>query len=125
MASSGSRREEFLRAEPNVKLPEGRVPITCKWLFNEGDGEKRYKARFVACGFSQKKGVDYAETYSPIARLDTVRVMLAVAHEHWMASDGCEDCLPQRAFGRGHLYDPSGWLQAWQTSGVSTKPVAV
>ena len=62
-----------------------RVPITCKWLFkikqNEANGEQHYKARIVARGFSQKAGFDYGETYSPVARLDTVRTVLSIANE--------------------------------------------
>lgn len=102
-------REEMDSLERNqtwtlVKLPEGRVPITCKWLFkvkhNEGDEEDRYKARLVARGFSQKAGFDYAETYSPVARLDTVRVVLAVANEQRMAVHQMD---VKTAFLNGHL----------------------
>lgn len=71
-----------------AKLPEGRKPISCKWVFkvkrsNDG-GADRYKARLVARGFSQRHGFDYSETYSPVAKLDTIRAVLAVANqERW------------------------------------------
>ena len=42
----------------------------------------KYKARFVAKGFSQKEGVDYNGTYSPTARLTTIRVLLNLAAQY-------------------------------------------
>lgn len=71
-----------------VKLPEGRVPISCKWIFkvkraDDGRGD-HYKARLVARGFTQRHGFDYSETYSPTAKLDTLRTVLAVANHERM-----------------------------------------
>jgi hypothetical protein len=58
-------------------------PITCKWVFcvkrnNEGEIE-RYKARLCARGFTQIKGLDYKETFSPTTRYDSIRVLLSIA----------------------------------------------
>ena len=55
--------------------------VTCKFVFavKEKNGEVlRFKARLVACGYTQQEGVDYVETYAQVARLKTVRVFLAM-----------------------------------------------
>lgn len=71
-----------------VDLPEGRKAIKCKWVYKHkysGDGAlTRYKARLVAKGFTQVQGIDYDETFSPVARLDSIRLLLALAAlEDW------------------------------------------
>ena len=66
-----------------VQLPRGSKTIGNKWVLKiKRDGEGRiakYKARLVAKGFSQQMGVNYFDTYSPTARTDSMRTMLAVA----------------------------------------------
>ena len=65
------------------RLPEGCKAIQNKWIFKkktDADGNVTvYKARLVAKGFSQVPGVDYDETFSPVAMLKSVRIMLAIA----------------------------------------------
>ena len=66
-----------------VKLPEGRKAIGCKWIFKtkiDGEGNiERYKARLVAQGFTQKFGVDYDQTFSPVVSFESIRSILAIA----------------------------------------------
>lgn len=78
-------------------LPKERKAITGKWMFklkhkSNGDIDK-YRARFVARGCSQKQGFDYGETYAPVAKLTTLRILLAIAvrfnmHIHQMDVKG-------------------------------------
>ena len=49
---------------------------------NEKGDIDRHKARLVARGFSQQPGIDYGETFAPVARLDTVRFVLAIAAQN-------------------------------------------
>ena len=66
-----------------VILPPGRKAIGCRWVFKrkrDADGNViKYKARLVAQGFSQQPGVDYEETYAPVSRITSLRILLAHA----------------------------------------------
>ena len=66
-----------------TELPDGRSTVKCRWVFREKRGAKgeiiRYKARLVAKGFTQQYGIDYLETYAPIVKLTSLRIILALA----------------------------------------------
>ncbi|CAM8959925.1 unnamed protein product [Rhodiola kirilowii] len=71
-----------------VLKPDHIKPITCKWVYKvkrKADGKvDRFKARLVARGFSQSYGEDYEETFSSVAKMTSVRVVLSLASsQNW------------------------------------------
>ncbi|WVZ89295.1 hypothetical protein U9M48_035718 [Paspalum notatum var. saurae] len=66
-----------------VEPPPNCCPIGTKWVFKNKQGEDgmvvRNRARLVAHGFCQKEGIDYEETFAPVARLEAIRILLAFA----------------------------------------------
>ena len=78
--------EEMRALEKNrtwelVDLLQGKQPVGCKWIFTikhtpEGKVEK-YKARLVAKGYTQTYGIDYDETFAPVAKMNSVRTLIS------------------------------------------------
>ena len=66
-----------------VELPQGIVPIGNKWIFNRkigADGQiNTFKVRLVAKGYSQRQGINYDETFSPVAMIKSIRILLNIA----------------------------------------------
>ena len=66
-----------------VSRLEGNSVVTSKWIYkikHAADGSiDKYKARFMAHGFSQKEGIDYEETFALVARYTSIRLVLALA----------------------------------------------
>uniref|UniRef100_A0A8D8ZJ24 Copia protein n=1 Tax=Cacopsylla melanoneura TaxID=428564 RepID=A0A8D8ZJ24_9HEMI len=69
------------RTWTEVLRPENTKVITCKWVFKEkSDGDMSiYKARLVARGFEQDEKFNFEDTYAPVAKLQTLRILLAVS----------------------------------------------
>jgi len=68
-----------------IPLPEGKIPIKSKWVFTlkyNGEGQiDRYKARLVVKGCAQREGIDYQDTYAPVARLSSLRILLSIVNK--------------------------------------------
>ena len=67
-------------------LPPGCKPLGCKWIFKRKmkvDGTiDKFKAILVIQGFRQKEGIDYFDTYAPVARITTIRLLIALGAIH-------------------------------------------
>jgi hypothetical protein len=66
-----------------VPRPKDKSMVSSKWIYkikHAADGSvEKFKARFVARGFSQKEGIDYDENFSPVARYTSIRVIISLA----------------------------------------------
>jgi hypothetical protein len=108
-------------------LPAGRKPIACKWVFDikpslDGNNQiRKFKARLVVKGFSQRAGIDYNETFSPVAHHESFRVIFALAAEHSLILRQIDVV---GAFLNGSIDDeifmnqPEGFIKAGQESKV-------
>ncbi|KAH9769114.1 hypothetical protein KPL71_011873 [Citrus sinensis] len=104
-----------------VEAPNGVKPIGCKWIYKRKRGVdgrvETFKARLVTEWFTQKEGIDYEETFSPIAMLKSIRILLSIAavldYEIWQMD-------VKTAFLNGHLEEniymqqPDGFIQKGQ-----------
>lgn len=102
-------------------LPKGRKAIGCKWVlkkkYDEKGELKRYKARLVAKGYDQKEGIDFTETFAPVVKFNSLRMLLALAAKYDLEIDQCDFVT---AFLNGDLTEeiyieqPEGYVQKGQ-----------
>ncbi|CAL5385151.1 unnamed protein product [Camellia sinensis] len=72
-----------------VNLPKDKKTVGCQWVFTvkcKADGSmERYKVRLVAKKFTQTLGIDYQETFAPVAKMNSIRVLLSLAvNSSWL-----------------------------------------
>lgn len=88
------------------RLEKGQKPVKCRWIFKKKKDLKgnvvRYKARLVAKGFTQKYGIDYQETFAPVVRYSTIRMLFAIAAEYDLDIDQLD---VKTAFLNGDLHE--------------------
>ena len=81
-------KEEFDALSKNhtwdlVTLPPWKFVVSCKWIYKiktcSNGSIERYKTRLIAKCFTQEYGIDYEETFAPVARISSIRALLAVA----------------------------------------------
>jgi len=86
-----SMNEEFESHQTNgtwikTELPKGRKAIGTRWVYKIKPGHlstpTRYKSRFVAKGYSQVEGIDFQETYAPVVKYTSLRILLSYAAIH-------------------------------------------
>jgi hypothetical protein len=82
-SSPGKESESEARAWDIVDLPANKKPIGCCWVYRikykEDESIERYKARLFTKGYTQREGIDYDETFAPVATMTTLRTTLAIA----------------------------------------------
>lgn len=107
-----------------VPRPEGTNVISSKWIFRvkqrEDGSVERFKARLVARGFTQVSGLDYEETYCPVIRHTTIRLVIALGTSlNWsMRQLDVKKCIFTRQAQGDCIYGTTSWIHR----STKTKP---
>jgi hypothetical protein len=101
-------RMEELKVWTIEDLPAGRKALKSKWIFSykvdENGYVTKFKARLVAAGYSQQPGIDFKETFSSVIKIQTVRIILAMAEQYGL---NIEQMDVATAFLYGELDEPN------------------
>jgi hypothetical protein len=112
LGGSHTRRAQQLQEKQSVVLverPKQNV-VGIKWAFHNKQDEHevvtRNNRRLVAKGYSQVEGLDFKETFAPVARLESIHILLAYTtnHDFKLISNGCGKCILEWAYQRGSLF---------------------
>ena len=108
-----------------VPPPPGRNIIKCKWVYKikytSTDAVDKYKARLITKGYSQVHGINYEETFSPVIKHDSVRVLCAIAsvlRMHMRQFDIGTAYLSSDLTTRIYMYQPEGFIDPINPSHV-------
>jgi len=101
-----------------VPFPKGRKLVRCKWVYRTKFGPDgkvaKHKACLVAMGFSQVEGIDYTETFSPAAKMNSIRLVISlVASFKWEVHqmDAKSSFLHGDLHEEIYLEQPRGFIQ--------------
>ena len=116
-------------SDPTNHIPRDRKATRSRWVFDikqRRDGSiERYKARFVACGYSQTQGIDYDRAFSATMRSTSFRTLLSLAAVHNLRLDSLD---VSNAFVQADIGDVDIWVQpppGYETFDASNLPVPV
>ena len=100
-----------------VEPPVGQKIIGCKWVYKIKTGEdgsvQRYKARLVAQGFTQKYGTDFDETFCPVVRQESLRLLMALSVQHGLTLhqiDVTTAFLNGKLDKKVYMHQPNGYV---------------
>jgi hypothetical protein len=103
-----NKLNNFKRSEVWELVPRPKKNVIgTKWVFRNKQDEfgvvTKNKARLVGKGYTQVEGLDFGETYAPVARLESIRILLAYATHHDFKLR-CEECFLEWTYPRRSLW---------------------